>query len=154
MWLTIIGSIIVNIALLSILDFVSPNSVAFDPQRSIYYILARTLRGSGGMSPDTLAARILVLCWAFCSLVLLSCYISNQAALTIAATYNNSLSTVSDLLSNDVYMGTVKGSLVEELFNSTQTTLYKQLWDKVCHTAISWLSGSKTRTTFFFDRYF
>ena len=132
MWLTIIGAIIVNIVLLTILDFVSPNRVAFDPQRSIYYILARTLHGSGGVSPDTLAARILVLFWALCSLVLLSCYIANQAAQTIAASYNNSVSTVSDLLTAGSKFGTVKGSVIEQLFNSTQTTLYQQLWEQVC----------------------
>ena len=131
MWLTIIGAIIVNIVLLSILDFISPNRVTFDPQRSIYYILARTLHGSGGMSPDTLAARILVLFWALCSLVLLTSYVSNQAAQTIVASYNNSVSTVSDLLSTDRTFGTVKGSIIEEIFSSTQNTLYQQLWEKV-----------------------
>ena len=123
-WLAIIGAIIVNIVLLSILDFVSPNRVAFDPQRSIYYILARTLRGSGGMSPDTLSARILVLFWALCSLILLTSYVSNQAALTIAGSYNNSVSTVSDLLSSGFTFGTVTGSIIEEdLQHHTEHTL-------------------------------
>ena len=129
--MTIVGAIIVNILLLSLLDFFNPNRVSFSPKRSIYFILARTLHGSGGMSPDTLSARVLVLFWALCTLILLTSYVSNQAALTIADSYNNTVRVISDLMADGRKFVTVKGSIIEEIFSTTKNTLYQQMWQQV-----------------------